>query len=130
MYFSDSWSFLLELNNNTIVPVDLSAEEDWGDIEPVMLLERQVHNSWFGPFPDKRIEKRLSCTIGTDDEDNQRLEIVRIWEYREDKPLNGKFSLFEPVSMVEFVRRYLDASIVFNWDTEEEVAKLKEHYGV
>lgn len=41
MYFSDSWSFLLELEGDSahepgkgLVPVDLSCEEDWGDIEP------------------------------------------------------------------------------------------------
>lgn len=122
MYFSDSWSFLLELENNTIVPVDLSTEEDWGDIEPV----RRINE--FGN-PDK-----LACTIGKFDGESEEgdgtFDIVRIWEYREDKPLNGKFSLFEPVSMEDFVRRYLDASIVFNWDTEEEVVKLKEYYGV
>ena len=128
MYFSDSWSFLLELASDHpprhargLVPVDLSAEEDWGDIEPYNALKDE------GGGPD-----RLGCTIGkpTMDEGGERVEILQIWEYKEDKPFNGKFSFFEPVSMHDFVRRLIDAGVAFHGQTKEDAEQLKKHYGV
>lgn len=94
MYFSDSWSFLVELENGTVCPVDLSAEEDWNALEPF------------------RNDGVLGCTLGhaNHNEEKERLDIRRVWEYKEDEPFNGAFSAFKPCTMAQFVGRILDAS--------------------
>ena len=124
MYFSDSWSFLVELKafpgeapeTVGIVPVDLSEEDDRGDIEPV----RDVTSG------------ELRCLIGKDDEKvgDERRYVSRVWEYKEDDAFNGKFSMFRPVALVDFVRRLLDANMEFDGFTEDEVARLREAYGL
>ena len=121
MYFSDSWSFLLELEGDSahepgkgLVPVDLSCEEDWGDIEPY----RDAASGLLG------------CKVGKhDNEGDETREIVRVWEYKENKPFNGKFAFFEPVTLPKFVGRLLDAGLFFGQD-EEEVRELKRKYGL
>lgn len=120
MYFSDSWSFLVELKGapplaaKGVVPVDLSCEEDWGDIEPY----RDAASGLLG------------CKVGKyDNEGDETREIVRVWEYKEDKPFNGKFSFFEPVTLPKFIGRLLDAGLLFGQD-EEEVNELKRKYGL
>ena len=119
MYFSDKWSFLLEIQDDPvltgrIVPVDLSEEDDWADIEP-------YRDSASG---------LLGCTVGKhDNEDDETKEIVRVWEYREDKPLNGKFAAFEPVTLPKFVERLLDAGALYGQDADE-ILELKRKYGL
>lgn len=119
MYLSDSWSFLLELEDDPvltgrIVPVDLSEEDDWGDIEPY----RDAASGLLG------------CKVGKyDKKGDETREIVRVWEYKKDKPLNGKFASFEPVTLAKFVGRLLDAGLFFGQD-EEEVSELKREYGL
>lgn len=54
---------------------------------------------------------------------------MQIWEYKEDEPFNGKFAFFKPVSLPEFIRRLLDAGLLFGQD-EEEVNELKRKYGI
>jgi hypothetical protein len=120
MYFSDNWMFLVELEGDPplaakgVVPVDLSEEDDWGDIEP---------------YRDA-VSGLLGCTIGKFDKGgDERREIVQIWEYKEDKPFNGKFAFFEPVTLPKFIGRLLDAGLLFGQD-EEEVSELKRKYGL
>jgi hypothetical protein len=121
MYFSDSWSFLLELEGDSpvldgkgLVPVDLSEEDDWGDIEPY----RDAASGLLG------------CKVGKHDKEGDEVrEVVRVWEYKEDKPFNGKFAFFEPVTLPKFVGRLLDAGLFFGQD-EEEVRELKRKYGL
>lgn len=93
MYFSDTWSFLVELDNGTICPIDLSQEEDWNALEPF------------------RNDDVLGCTLGHYDhnEEKERLDIRRVWEYREEEPFNDAFSAFKPCTMARFVGRILDA---------------------
>jgi len=124
MYFSDSWSFLVELKafpgevpeTVGIVPVDLSEEDDRGDIEP----SRDVASG------------ELRCLVGKDDErvGDERRYIARAWEYKEDEPFNGKFSMFRPMALSDFVRRLLDANREFDGFTEDDVARLKGVYGL
>lgn len=124
MYFSDSWSFLVELKafpgevpeTVGIIPVDLSEEDDRGDIEP----SRDV------------VTGELRCLFGKDDErvGDERRYIARVWEYKEDEPFNGKFSMFRPVTLADFVRRLLDANMEFDGFTEDDVTRLKEDYGL
>jgi hypothetical protein len=123
MYFSDSWSFLVELKafpgevpeTVGIVSVDLSEEDDRGDVEPVR---------------DARTGE-LFCTLGKVDGDGDEVRVVaRVWEDREDDSFNGKFYMFRPVTLADFVRRLLDANREFDGFTEDDVAKLKEVYGV
>lgn len=124
MYFSDSWSFLVELKafpgeateTVGVVPVDLSEVDDRGDIEP----SRDAASG------------ELRCLIGKDDEKvgDERRYVARVWEYREDDPFNGKFSMFRPVTLAGFVRRLLDANMEFDGFPEDDVARMKEAYGV
>lgn len=123
MYLSDSRSFLVELSEQPgerpgtvgVVPIDLSEEDDRGDIEP-------VKDACTG---------ELFCTLGKVDGDgNEVRKIARVWEYLEGSSFNGKFSIFLPVSIADFVRRLLDANKEFDGFTEDEVTKLKEAYGV
>lgn len=124
MYLSDSWSFLVELKafpdevpeTVGIVPVDLSEEDDRGDIEP----SRDV------------VTGELRCLVGKDDEraGDERRYIARVWGYNEDDTFNGKFSMFRPVTLADFVRCLLDANKEFDGFTEDDVARLKEVYGV
>lgn len=123
MYFSDSWSFLVELKafpgevpeTVGIVPVDLSEEDDRGDIEPAK---------------DARTGE-LFCTLGKVDRSGDEVRrIARVWEYRENDAFNGKFSMFRPVALADFVRRLLDANLKFDEFTEDDVARLKEAYGI
>lgn len=117
--FDDNWSFLLELEGDYplaskgVVPVDLSEEDDWGDIEAY-----------------KTRDGVIGCKCGClDKEGDEEREVVRVWEYAEDEPFNDKFSFFRPVSLVQFVRRLYDAS-AFYGTTEEEIASLKEEMGI
>ena len=123
MFLSDSWSYLLELSAQPgecpetvgIVPVDLSEEDDRGDIEPA----RDAHTG------------ELFCTLGKVDGDEDEVRtIARVWEYREYDSFNGKFPVFRSVSIADFVRRLLDANKEFDGFTEDDVAGLKEVYGV
>lgn len=122
MYFSDDWSFLLELKGGGdpplaakgIVSVDLSEEDDWGDIEPYRDAASGI----------------LGCKLGKKGgEGDETREIVQVWEYKEDKAFNYKFAFFEPISIPKFIRRLLDAGLLFGQD-EEEVNKLKRKYGL
>lgn len=123
MYLSDSWSYLLELSTQLgecpetagLVPVDLSEEDDRGDIEPA----RDANTG------------ELFCTLGKVDGDGDEVRtIARVWEYRQDDSFNGKFPVFRSVSIADFVRRLLDANKEFDGFTEDDVAGLKEVYGV
>ena len=121
MYFSDSWSFVVELLDSPnvqlgLVPVDLQEEDDRGDLEPCRDIETG----------------KLHCTLGveTDGEGCRRCAIGHVWEYRENEPFNNKFAMFKPIDMATFVRRLLDAEQAFGEATEEETQQLKEHYGV
>ena len=123
MFLSDSWSFLVELKafpgeapeTAGIVPVDLSEEDDRGDVEPAR---------------DARTGE-LFCTLGKVDKDGDEVRVIaRVWEYRDDDSFNGKFSVFRPVALADFVKRLLDANKEFDGFTEDDVAGLKEVYGV
>lgn len=123
MFLSDSWSFLVELKafpgeapeTVGVVPVDLSEEDDRGDVEPAR---------------DARTGE-LFCTLGKVDKDGDEVRVIaRVWEYRDDDSFNGKFPVFRPVSIADFVRRLLDANKEFDGFTEDDVAGLKEVYGV
>ena len=123
MYFSDSWSFLVELSAHPgevpetigVAPVDLSEEDDRGDVEPAR---------------DARTGE-LFCTLGKVDGDGDEVRrIARVWEYREDEALNEKFAMFRPVPLAQFVGRLLDANREFDGFTEDDVARLKEAYGI
>lgn len=123
MYFSDSWSFLVELSARPgecpetvgVVPVDLSEEDDRGDVEP-------AKDACTG---------EVFCTLGKVDEGTEMVRrIARVWEYREDDSFNGKFAMFRPVSISDFARRLLDANKEFDGFTEDDVRKLKEDYGI
>lgn len=123
MYLSDSWSYLLELSvrpdecpeTARLVPVDLSEEDDRGDIEPAR---------------DARTGE-LFCTLGKVDKDGDEVRVIaRVWEYRDDDSFNGKFPVFRSVSVADFVRRLLDANKEFDGFTEDDVAGLKEVYRV
>lgn len=123
MYLSDSRSFLVELSAQPgerpdtvgVVPVDLSEEDDRGDIEP-------VKDACTG---------ELFCTLGKVGGDGDEVRrIAQVWEYMEGSSFNGKFSIFLPVSIADFVRRLLDANKEFDGFTEDEITKLKEAYGV
>ena len=121
MRYSDSWSFLIELEGDSthepgkgLVTVDLSSEEDWGDIEPY----RDATSGLLG------------CKVGKyDDEGDETREVIRVWKYKADRPFNGKFDYFEPVTLQKFVIRLLDAGLFFGQD-EEEIRELKRKYGL
>lgn len=114
MYFSDSWSFVVETEKGTVCLVDLQEEDDWGDIEPV-----------------RRLDKGLACTIGKrDNPGDEVLDITRVWENRENGFLNNKFAQCHPIGLDAFVRRLLDAGVAFHGQTEDDCQELKEHYGV
>ena len=120
MYFSDSWSFLVELEALPdkapgIVPVDLSEEDDRGDVEPA----RDIHTG------------ELFCTLGVrDHDDHETRRIARVWEYRENEAFNEKFAMVRPVTLADFVRRMLDANREFDGFTEDDARNLRETYGV
>ena len=113
MYFSDSWSFIVKTDENNLVPVDLQEVDDWGDIEPV-----------------KPEGKPLFVTLGKEKDPGFRNKITSVWEYHEDKPFEGKFVSFYPITMETFVRRLLDAGVAFHGQEEEHTEQLKKHYGV
>lgn len=121
MYFSDNWSFVVEIEDETntslgVVPVDLQEEDDRGDIEPC----RDINTG------------ELFCTLGVEaDEDGSRTcKIINVWEYRENEPFNSKFSMFHPIDMEAFVRRLLDAEVAFGDMGEDENQRLRKSYGV
>lgn len=121
MYFSDNWSYLVELLDTPclslgMAPVDLSEEDDRGDIEPYVDVQ----------------SGELHCTLGVsgDGDGARTCEIARVYEYRENEPFNNKFAVFKRVELAEFVRRLLDANQEFDGFTEDDVQRLKEHYGV
>lgn len=124
MDFDDSWSFLVELkavpgevpDTAGIVPVDLAEEDYRGDIEP----SRDASSG------------ELRCLVGKYDEKagDERRYIARVWGCREDDAFNGKFAIYRQVTLAEFVRRLLDANLVFDGFTEDDVSRLKEVYGV
>lgn len=124
MCLSDSWSFLVELKafpgevpeTVGIVPVDLSEEDDRGDIEP----SRDA------------VSGELRCLVGKNDErvGDERRYVARVWGYKEDDTFNDKFSVFRPVALADLVRRLLDANKEFDGFTDDDVAGLKEVYGV
>ena len=118
---NDNWTFFVELKGDPPLAtlgaclVDLSSEDDRGDIEPY------VDGSGI-----------LHCTLGAEptmDENGERREIVGVWERWDDQPFNDKFPFFKQVSMVDFVRRVCDAASFDNM-SEEEILGLKNHYGV
>ena len=112
MYFSDAWSFLVELDNGTVCPVDLSEEEDWNALEPF------------------RVDGVLGCTLGHADhnKEKERLEIRRVWEYREEEPFNDAFSAFRPCTMAQFVGRILDASLSLYAVNPVQVRNLRDEW--
>lgn len=112
MYFSDAWSFLVELDNGTVCPVDLSEEGDWNALEPF------------------RIDGVLGCTLGHADhtKEKERLDIRRVWEYREEEPFNDAFSAFKPCTMSFFVRRILSASEALYAEDPVHVRKLRQDW--
>lgn len=118
MYLNEHWTYLVELKGPSghvmgMALIDLSAEEDRGDVEP---------------FVDQK--GCLRCTLGCkDDEYSERREIVGVHEYWEDIPFNNKFPFFGMVSMRDFVGRFCDAGKFDNLD-ESEVMELKRHYGL
>lgn len=120
MYMTDNWTFLVELSGDPPLAtlgtclIDLSSEDDRGDVEP---------------FVDRY--GVLHCTLGCegDGPDMEMREIVVVHEYLGDMPFNGKIPFFMPVSIVDFVSRFCDAAS-FDGDSEDEILKLKEHYGV
>lgn len=121
MYLTEDWTFLVELKGDPplaalgVCLVDLSSEDDRGDIEPYVDGNGVLH-----------------CTLGAEptmDGDEERREIVGVWEYCDDQPFNDKFPFFKQVSMADFVRRVCDAAS-FDGDSEGDILKLKEHYGV
>ena len=124
MFLSDSWSFLVELESYVgevpatagVVPIDLSQEEDRGDVEPFRHAVTRV----------------LHCTVGKEDKPGDQVRrVARVWEYRDGEPaFNGKFPWFRQVPVADFVRRLLDANREFDGFTDDEVARLKEEYGV
>lgn len=113
MYFSDAWSFLVELDNGTICPIDLSEEEDWNALEPFI-----------------RVDGVLGCTLGHADhnEEAERLDIRRVWEYREEEPFNDAFSAFKPCTMAQFVGRILDADGSLYGMDSSHVCKLRKDW--
>ena len=120
MYLNDGWTFLVQLEGDKPIAtkgtciVDLSAEEDRGDIEPFVDHDGVLH-----------------CTIGceVDGPERETRNIVGVMEYREGEPFNGKFPFFSPVSLVTFVRRFCDAAKFDNFSTKE-IMRLKRAYGV
>lgn len=119
MCLTENCTFIVELEGDRplassgICLVDLSSEDDRGDIEPSY---------------DE--EHGLECTLGKRDRKNDDVrKIVRVWEYVENKPFNCKFHTFIPVSLVDFVRRVCDAAVL-DFYTEEEIASLKKDYHV
>jgi hypothetical protein len=122
MYLNDGWTFLVELEGDPplatkcLCLIDLSESDDRGDVEPYRDGSGILH-----------------CTLGVDqgiDERNiERKQISRVYEYDCNDPFNDKFITFKPVSLVAFVRRFCDAA-AFDDDTEDEIEKLKEMYGV
>lgn len=121
MYLNEDWTFLVELKGDPplaalgVCLVDLSTEDDRGDVEPYVDGKGILH-----------------CTLGAEptmDGDEERREIVGVWEYCEDQPFNEKFPFFRRVGIVDFVRRMCDAA-TFDGDGEDGIRKLKEHYGV
>lgn len=114
MYFGDSWSFIVQTENNLLIPVDLQEEDDWGDIEPVCNFK----------------DGTGFITIGKEKDPGYRDTIISVWEYMENKPFDGKFSTFYPIDIKTFVRRLIDAGVAFHDQTEEDAEELKKHYGV
>lgn len=115
MYFSDSWSFIVQTEDNLMIPVDLQESDDWGDIEPVR-------------------DEKMGVTYVTmgkeDDEEHKCSMIIGVWEYVENEPFNGKFASFRSIDMKSFVLRLLDAGVKFHGQTEDDYKELKDHYGV
>ena len=123
--YDNNWVFLLGLNafprenpeKERMVVVDLSEEEDRGDIEPVK----------------DGMTGKLICHIGKYDGENYNNEIRRIakvWQYDEDNRFNDKFPVYRQVSLADFVRRLLDANLIFDGFTGAEVMRLKQIYEV
>ena len=119
MYLNEDWTFLVELSGDPPLAehcaclIDLSSEDDRGDVEP---------------FRDE--DGIMHCTLGCEcDEGSQMREITCVRAYSPKDSFNGKFPTFRLVSLVDFIRRLCDAS-VFDGDTEEEIAELKRKYGV
>lgn len=117
---TDNWTFLVELlgdppfAEHCTCLVDLSEEDDRGDIE--------VFKDQYGI---------LHCTLGCecDGDGAEMREITAVREYRESEPFNGKFTTFNLVSIVDFIRRLCDAA-KFDDDTEDEIAARKLKLGV
>lgn len=128
-----NWIFLVELAGDPplavlrMCEVDLSSEDDRGDVEPYVDYEGKVH-----------------CMLGVDpelgegeeepDDPEERLlrgrrQIMGVWEYTPGKSFQNKFPTYKAVSVVDFVRRFCEAA-AFDGDSEEEIASLKKHYGV
>lgn len=119
----ENWSFLVELKafpgeapeTVGVVSVDLSEEDDRGDVEPA----RDTHTG------------ELFCTLGKVDRDGDEVRVIaRVWQDREDDSFNGKFHMFRPVALADFVRRLLDANREFDGFTDDDITSLKEVYGV
>lgn len=119
MYLNDDWTFLVELSGDPPLAehcaclIDLSTEEDRGDVEP---------------FRDQ--DGIMHCTLGCecDGEGSETREITCVRVYS-PKSFNNKFPTFRLISLVDFVRCVCDAA-KFDGDTEEEIAELKRKLGV
>lgn len=121
---NDETSFLLEVKGRPgeppaslgLVPVDLSEEDDRVDIKPFRDAEAGA----------------LYCTLGKCDRPGDvTREIARVWRYGgEDDTLNGKFAFYREIGVAEFVACLLEANRKFDDFTDEDIAKLKEAYGI
>ena len=125
-----NWIFLVELAGDPplavlrMCEVDLMSD-DRGDVEPYVDYEGKVHcmlgvDPEFGEEEPDDPEERLL---------RRRRQIMGVWEYTPGKSFQNKFPTYKAVSVVYFVRRFCEAA-AFDGDSEEEIAKLKKHYGV
>lgn len=126
-----NWTFMVELAGDPplavlrMCEVDLSSEDDRGDVEPYVDYGGTVHcmlgvDPEFGEEEPDDPEERLL---------RGRRQIMGVWEYTPEKSFQNKFPTYKAVSVVDFVRRFCEAA-AFDGDSEEEIASLKRHYRV
>lgn len=114
-----NWTFLVELSGDPPLAehcaclIDLSEEDDRGDVEP---------------FRDKNgiVHCTLGCECDGDGYETREITCVRAYS---PKSFNDKFPTFRLISIVDFVRRVCNAA-AFDGYTEEDIAELKRSYGV
>lgn len=109
----NEWTFIVRLENQHLCIIDLSSEDDRGDVEPY------------------RGDRDLSvgCMFGCEDSPYHRIKRIEgVWRYSKHR-FNDKFHDFTKVSIEDFVRRVFDA-MKFDGYSEEEIAKTKKDYGL